>query len=143
MVRSHKFAILVLPLILSGCDRSLYEVAPVNGMVTVDDKPLYQGGIMFSPIANGDNASSGKAAVGKIRSDGTFRLSTFEDNDGAIVGEHWVTIVNHDEEDLPDGVPAFARIQVPDKKTVVAGTQNQIDIKLSRDQVRKYREDDR
>jgi hypothetical protein len=98
---------------------------------------------MFSPVAKGDSVNAGKAAVGRIQPDGTYTLTTFEDADGAIVGEHWVTIVNHDEDNMPKGVPEFARIQVPEKKVVVAGQDNQIDISLSRDDVRKYREDDR
>jgi hypothetical protein len=62
-------------------------------------------------------------------------------NDGAVVGEHWVTILNVGE-DLPDGVPEFARVTLPERVTVVSGKDNEIDIKPSRDIVRKYREDD-
>lgn len=128
---------------LCGCGGSPYEVAPVHGVVKLNDTVLPQGGIMFSPVAKGESINPGKAAVGTIQSDGTYTLTTFRDQDGAIVGEHWVTIVNTDEENLPDGVPEFARIQVPEKKVVVAGKKNQIDISLTRDEVRKYREDDR
>lgn len=128
---------------LSGCGGPPYEVAPVRGIVKLNDKFLPQGGIMFSPVAKGDDANPGKAAVGIIDADGTYTLTTFDDNDGAIVGEHWVTIVNHDEDNLPDGVPEFARIQVPEKKVVESGKENQIDITLTRDEIKKYREDDR
>jgi hypothetical protein len=128
---------------LIGCGRSPYELAPVHGTIKLNEKTLPQGAVMFAPVAKGENANPGKPAVGVIQADGTYKLTTFEENDGAIVGEHWVTIVNHDEENLPDGVPEFARIQVPVKKVVESGKQNQIDIILSRDDVRKYREDDR
>ncbi len=143
MVRHFALFSLVSLTAASGCDSSPYEVAPVRGVVKLDDKLLPQGGIMFAPVAKGDNANPGKAAVGKIQPDGSFTLSTFEKNDGAIVGEHWVTIVNHDEENMPQEVPDFARIQVPEKKLVVPGKDNHIDISLTRDEVRKYREDDR
>src|SRR5687767_13278701 len=142
MSRACLFSALALSCAFVGCNDSPYELAPVRGVVTLNEKRLPQGGIMFSPVAKGDSANSGKAAVGKIQPDGSFSLTTFEDNDGAIVGEHWVTIVNHDEENLPDGVPEFARIQVPQKKIVESGRDNQIDITLTRDEVRKYREDD-
>jgi hypothetical protein len=115
----------------------------VRGKVLLSNKPLPQGAIMFAPLAQGENASAGKAGVGRIQEDGTYTLTTYEKGDGAVVGEHWVTIVNHDEDNLPDGVPEFARIQVPEKKVVVAGKENQIDITLSSDEIKKYREDDR
>jgi hypothetical protein len=98
---------------------------------------------MFAPIAAGESAISGMPGVALILADGSYHLTTFQKNDGAIVGEHWVTIINHDEDNMPDGVPEFARIQVPEKKVVEAGKENQIDIDLTREEIRKYREDDR
>jgi hypothetical protein len=134
---------LILLCVVTGCGESPYVVAPVRGKVLLNNKPLPQGGIMFAPIAQGESANAGKTAVGRIQEDGTYTLTTYDKGDGAVVGEHWVTIVNHDEENLPDGVPSFARIQVPEKKVVVAGKENQIDITLSSDEIKKYREDDR
>jgi hypothetical protein len=129
--------------VVTGCGDSPYVVAPVRGKVLLNNVPLPQGGVMFAPIAQGENANAGKAAVGRIQEDGTYTLTTYEKGDGAIVGEHWVTIVNHDEDNIPDGVPEFARIQVPEKKVVVLGRDNQIDITLSSAEIKKYREDDR
>jgi hypothetical protein len=127
---------------VAGCNPSPYELAPVHGTVIVNDKPMFQGKVMFGPIAQGEEENPGKPAFGKIQSDGSYRLTTFEPNDGAVVGEHWATVINV-EEDLPDGVPEFARVTNPEKVTVVAGQDNQIDIRLSREVIRKFREDDR
>jgi len=143
MVRLCAFIVVGWLLIVSGCGRTPYEVAPVSGFVTIDNKPLYQGSIVFAPVAKGEDANAGKVASGRVQPDGKYRLSTYEENDGAIVGEHWVTIINLDEENLPEGVPEFARIRVPNKKVVESGKDNQIDISLTREEVRKYREDDR
>jgi hypothetical protein len=129
--------------VLGGCNGSPYEVAPVRGLVKLNDAPFPQGSIVFSPIAQGEDANPGKPGTAKIQPDGSYQLSTFSKGDGAVVGEHWVTIINHDEDNMPDGVPEFARIQVPEKKMVAAGKDNQIDIVLSREEIRKYREDDR
>jgi hypothetical protein len=129
-------------LIASGCSRSAFEVAPVHGVVAVDDKPLFQGKVMFAPVAKGDSPNPGKPAWGDIGSNGTFRLTTFKKDDGAVVGEHWVTIVNSAEQ-LPEGVPKFARFMVPKKVTVAPEKDNQIDIKLTSEVVREYTEDDR
>ena len=124
-----------------GCNKFPYELAPVHGTVTVDGKPLFQGKVRFAPVAHTADANPGKPAFGTIQSDGTYRLTTIEPNDGAVIGEHWVMIVNI-EEQLPDGVPEFAKVTLPEKVTVGGGKDNQIDIKLSREVVRKYREDD-
>jgi hypothetical protein len=126
----------------TGCSPSPYQLAPVHGTVTVNDKPMFQGKVMFGPIAKGDEENPGKPAFGVIQPDGRYRLTTFEPDDGAVVGEHWATIINVEEE-LPDGVPEFARVTFPEKVTVVAGKNNRINIQLSRDVIRKYREDDR
>jgi hypothetical protein len=139
-VRSHLAYSFVVALV-AGCGSTTYETAPVHGTVAIDDKPLYQGKIRFAPIAKGENTQTGKPAFGTIQPDGTYRLTTFEPNDGAVVGEHWVTILNVGE-DLPDGIPEFARITLPEKVNVVSGKDNEIDVEPSRETVRKYREDD-
>ena len=133
---------LIVFVAMIGCNRSPYELAPVHGLVTVNDKPMFQGKVMFGPIAKKGEENPGKPAFGTIQSDGQYRLTTFQPNDGAVVGEHWASVINV-EEDLPDGVPEFARVTFPEKVTVVAGKDNRIDIRLSRETIRKYREDDR
>jgi len=135
-------AFLAAGFLLSGCNRSPYELAPVHGVVTVDDVPLFQGKVMFMPVALGENTNAGRPGIGKMDSEGKFRLTTFDENDGAIVGDHWAVVINV-EEDLPKGVPEFARLTMPEKVAVVAGKDNQIDLKFTRDMVKKYREDDR
>jgi hypothetical protein len=127
---------------MAGCARPSIDVSPVHGIVSIDNKPLFQGKVMFAPVAKGDTMNTGKPAWGEIQKDGSFRLTTFQENDGAVIGQHWATIINSKEE-LPEGVPEFARFMVPQRVDVVAGKDNQIDIKLSSATIRKYREDDR
>lgn len=128
--------------ILAGCNRSNFNLAPVHGRVTIDNKPLFQGNVMFAPIARAGQENPGKPAFGKIQSNGDYHLTTFAQGDGAIVGQHWVTIINVGE-DLPEGVPEFARVTAPEKVTVTAGNDNQIDIRLTRQIVKKYGADNR
>jgi hypothetical protein len=125
-----------------GCSRSGFDVAPVHGTVTADDKPLFQGRVMFAPSAKGENMEPGKPAWGDIDKNGNYRLSTFTSNDGAVIGEHWVTVINSGE-DLPDDVPEFSRIVLPKRMAVVAGKDNQLDIKLTSKTIKENREDDR
>jgi|SoiMethySBSTD1v2_1073268.scaffolds.fasta_scaffold1329876_2 hypothetical protein len=125
-----------------GCGQSGFNVAPVHGTVTANDKPLFQGRVMFAPSAKGENIQPGKPAWGDIDKNGNYRLSTFAPNDGAVIGDHWVTVINSSEE-LPDGVPEFSRIVLPKRMAVVAGKDNQLDIKLTSKTIKENREDDR
>jgi hypothetical protein len=127
--------------ILTGCSGEAYQVAPVHGVVSIDNKPLFQGKVMFAPIAKGDG-NPGKPAWSDISPEGAYRLTTFKKDDGAVIGDHWVTIINSKEE-LPDGVPEFARFMVPKPATVAPGKDNQIDLKLTSETIEKYLEDDR
>ncbi len=140
--RCRMLEIFVLLAILSGCNRSSFSFAPVHGKITVDDKPLPQCRVMFAPIASADLENPGKPAFGTTQSSGDYQLTTFTTNDGAVIGEHWVTIINAGD-DLPDDVPEFDRITSPEKVKVVAGRDNKIDIKLTSDVVKKYASDNR
>ena len=61
-------------------------VTPVEGKVLYQGKPLEFGSVLFQP-------AKGPLAQGEIASDGTFRLSTYSENDGAVAGNHHVQIV--------------------------------------------------
>lgn len=74
---------------LSGCaeQAETKPTAPVKGTVTYQGKPLETGEVVFFPD------SGERIASGKIQPDGTFQLTTYEEGDGAIPGNHKVTIV--------------------------------------------------
>jgi hypothetical protein len=102
---------------------------------------------MFAPVENADNANPGKPAFGLLRDDGSYTLTTYEADDGAVVGEHWVTLVNlarREQSARTKGdrrsfdVSLFTRISVPRRVTVVPGQENQIDIALTRQEVAKF-----
>src|SRR3954470_5912661 len=132
--------LLVLFFAIPGCNHSSLELAPVHGKVTIDNKPLFQGKVMFAPVAKGNDVNPGKPAWGNIQADGTFRLTTYKNDDGAVVGEHWVTIMNS-EEKLPKGVPEFSRLVVPKKATVGATADNEINFAFASGDVKKLAED--
>jgi hypothetical protein len=64
----------------------------VSGKVSYKGTPLPRGTISFSPVSGSKGNSSGIGAIGQIGSDGTFELTTFDTGDGAVVGQHTVTI---------------------------------------------------
>jgi hypothetical protein len=119
----------------------------VSGKVTYDGTAVNQGRVTFTPVT-GDGDSGGTSAMGVIESDGSYSLTTFNTGDGALVGQHIVTVVvpTEDIRELnkprPDGsIPYILPKELVPKRytdpkltplryTVEAG-QNSIDIPLS------------
>lgn len=134
--------LLAVPL-MTGCSKSPFDLAPVHGKVTIDGKPVPAGRVMFAPIAKGESREVGKPAFGTLQPDGTFTLTTFEEGDGAVVGEHWVTIFGPDEETIvtpvsTTGVPKFSRLSVPQKQSVASNQNNEIEVSLTSQDVAKF-----
>jgi len=74
----------------SGCGSSSdkKETAPVSGVVTYEGRPVVTGTIMFTPL------EGGRPATGELQVDGSYVLQTYGEADGAILGEHKVTITS-------------------------------------------------
>jgi hypothetical protein len=68
-----------------GCGSGKPKVEPVRGKVTIDGQPLTEGTIVFHP-------SQGRPALGMVQQDGSYVLTTLHESDGALAGEHRVTI---------------------------------------------------
>ena len=60
---------------------------PVHGKILLKGKPVKGGSITFEP------EDDGRGAHGGIEPDGTFRLTTFREDDGAVRGPHRVAVV--------------------------------------------------
>jgi len=73
----------------AGCRGGRLPVAPVQGKVLYRGNPLEFGGVMFQPDV-------GPPAKGKINPDGTFRLTTYREGDGAVIGVHRVRVTCFD-----------------------------------------------
>lgn len=82
---------------LTGCGQtgSEYNVAPVTGKIIFNGQPVKGGSITLRPIAavEGKSGITGKPASGAVGEDGTFVLSTYGENDGAVVGKHQITFM--------------------------------------------------
>ena len=74
-----------LSFFLVGCGDGRPSRVPVSGRVTIDGKPLTAGYIQVCP-------ANQRAATGTIGPDGRFKLTTFDPNDGCIVGKHPVAV---------------------------------------------------
>src|SRR5438874_8788812 len=84
-----RFAIAVLPIPLVGCGSS--GVYPVQGQV------VWRNGSPAKELAGSliffEQPDKQMSARGQIASDGSFRLTTHKENDGAPAGEHVVLLV--------------------------------------------------
>ena len=79
----------LLSLSIGGCGGGP-KIVPVSGQVFLNDEPLaagVDGFVRIEPVGS-------RAATGKIDGkDGTFTLTTFEKNDGCLVGTHAVAVI--------------------------------------------------
>jgi hypothetical protein len=73
----------------AGCGDSM-RLAPVSGTVTVEGQPLPKAGVTFTPI------KGGRPAWATTDGQGRFELTTLRAGDGALVGEHVVTVAEPD-----------------------------------------------
>ena len=122
---------------LVGCGRDdLPELGEVSGTVTLDDQPLADVIVHFTPT------SEGRPSVGQTDEEGRYTLLYVADAEGALVGEHTVTIeavITDEMDDYDEEHPESGGVPPPTfpaeatdgsiKKDVVAGS-NEIDIAL-------------
>ena len=66
-------------------------LAPVSGKLTFKGEPVSAGSLSFAPKAPPEKAIAGRSATGTPDDKGEFQLSTHKLNDGALIGEHYVT----------------------------------------------------
>lgn len=78
---------------LSGCggaDSNRPQTYPVSGTVTQGGQPVADANVTFH-LRDGS-----RSALGVTDAGGNFKLTTFVANDGAVAGEHEVTVTKYD-----------------------------------------------
>ena len=111
---------------VSGCtgNAEQYETVPVSGIVTCEGKPVANATVNFTPMSDQGRAAGrrGRVALGMTDKDGRFKLTTYENDDGAIVGKHTVTVgLNFDERTGRDPSKSFPCRDKSKEVTVEAG----------------------
>lgn len=123
---------------VTGCGKSgsEYQVAPVTGKVTFNGEPVPEGTVRFQPVseAAGKAGITGKPATGSVGQDGTFTLSTYGEDDGAVIGKHRVLympkiVIAESYEDEPTPSAYAGLVPKTDEVEIAAGP-NQIEIEL-------------
>jgi len=87
-------AALAMPIVCcSSCDKhdSRVPVYPVRGQVLVGDKPATKAFVVFHPAGAQDPQAM--RPYGHAGADGSFKLTTYEADDGAPAGDYLVTVV--------------------------------------------------
>jgi hypothetical protein len=105
-------AAIVLP--LEGCSRGEVELAPVQGRITMDGKPLARAAVVIAPVGG-----TGGPAYAVTDDDGRYELAYTHERSGAVVGECLVRIKTgyqsfEDEQQgraRPETVPARYNVQ--------------------------------
>jgi hypothetical protein len=75
-------------LVIMGCGDGRPTRVPVSGTVLIDGQPLGRGNIKFVP-------ADGRPSAGKIAADGSFTLTCYDGNDGALLGQHRVQVASN------------------------------------------------
>ncbi|CAN5531383.1 hypothetical protein BH10PLA2_BH10PLA2_30790 [soil metagenome] len=81
----------LVSVLASGCGDSKAAVYPVSGQVLVKGRPAEGAYVVFHPKDGGDDKTPRPYAT--TDSEGNFKLTTYESEDGAPAGSYKVTIV--------------------------------------------------
>lgn len=105
-----------------GCDQGdRLRTYPVTGTIAYPDGKHFSGGnqsfIVFESIEHGNNAT------GVIEADGTFSVGTYEPNDGAVAGDHRVSISPPTPTGDPDQMRAVPLIHSKYRNLDTSGLQ--------------------
>lgn len=76
--------------IIFGCGgpAGLPDMVPIRGTVSYAGQKLTEGTVIYAPVA-----SDGRQARGNIQPDGSFRLTTLREHDGAQHGEYKIVVI--------------------------------------------------
>jgi hypothetical protein len=127
---------LALAISLSGgCGDGRPERLPVTGQVLIDGQPLTYGQVLF-------HSKNHRPAVGEIKSDGHFQLSTYELLDGCVPGTHQVTVDAGENVSVTarkwHAPPKYAEPETSDIVVEVAEDMKPVEITLSWDGGKPY-----
>ena len=130
----------LIALAVSGCGGESDNLATgsVSGKVIHNGQPVNGGVVQFTPVPSGGKGPVGKPASGGVGADGTFKLSTYGNGDGAVIGKHKLNyspaVVPIDEKTHSDNSPPvkgqYDGLIPSSKDAEVKAGDNKINIEL-------------
>jgi hypothetical protein len=116
---------------LSGCNKAGVSLGKVTGKVTLAGAPVPDALVTFNPTA------AGSPSTGRTAADGTYKLNFTRKIDGAMVGEHTVTISTYTPAledpptpEVPEKIPFKYREGESVPKATVKSGSNKLDFDL-------------
>lgn len=98
---------------VAGCHREP-TLVPIQGTVRFNGKPLEFGTVTFQP-------GKGQPAIGHLRPDGSFSMSSFKSNDGATIGLNKVRITCYESQNpaavAKGGDQPLGKLLIPERYT--------------------------
>jgi hypothetical protein len=79
-----------------GAAKGRQQTYPAKGKVTYNGAPVANAQVAFLPEDDGM-----PPAIGVTASDGSFKLTTYSQNDGAVVGTHQVKVTSMEQDTKP------------------------------------------
>ena len=93
--RAYRSLLLVAGLlsVVQGCSGiEEFPLGQISGSVTCEGKPVPKAIVYFEPIRTGESAQVGQQGFGLTDENGKFAISTYGENDGAVIGKHLVRV---------------------------------------------------
>lgn len=138
-------ALVVVGLVATaGCGSGSVATYPVKGKVTYPDGTTVSGGMVefASMVPEGTEEPKRFNARGRIHSDGSYFLTTFENGDGVVPGHHRAIVQEpYPVTDMEEGRPASSQNTISEKywhyntsglEFEVKEEENEIDIVVTR-----------
>jgi hypothetical protein len=79
-----------------------FPTAPTTGRVICEGKPVPYVMVFFEPLQTGKKAVVGKQGFSYADAEGKFSISTYGNQDGAVIGHHRVRVGPPHAEDHPN-----------------------------------------
>jgi hypothetical protein len=75
-----------------GDGRVKFDLSPTSGRVMCEGQPVAFATVFFEPLPDGEKAITGKQGIGYADANGIFAITTYDQNDGAVIGKHRVRV---------------------------------------------------
>lgn len=111
---------------LGGCGESgRPKTIPISGRVTIDGQPPGESGKMFFTATQVAEGYSNRPASGSFNDDGSYRVMSWEPDDGLVPGHYTVTLM--------PGDPAATKIPAKYQLSMTSGLE--VDVPVDQDNV--------